>query len=75
MYLGREEDRGDKDSGDRPMMENTAKLLDEIAELKEYKHQIGNALARIEHWQKEVVEPIRRQTLERALSIFEEETE
>ncbi|MCK4735386.1 MAG: hypothetical protein KAT65_23235 [Methanophagales archaeon] len=57
------------------MMEHTAKLLDEIAELKKYKHQVGKALARIEHWQKGAAEPIRQQTLERVLGIFEEETE
>ena len=55
------------------MMENTAKLLDEIAGLKEYRHQVMKALARIEHWQKGAPEPIRQQTLERVLSIFEEE--
>lgn len=56
------------------MMQNTAKLLDEIAELKKYKYRVGKALARIENWQKEVAEPIRQRTLERVLSIFDEET-
>ena len=58
------------------MMENTAKLLDEIARLKEYKHQVGKALARIEYWQQNAVtEPNNKQTLDRVLSIFKEETE
>lgn len=55
------------------MSENKAKLLDEIAGLKEYRDKVLKALARIEHWQNGVAEPIRRQTLERVLSIFEEE--
>ena len=54
------------------MMETTAKLLDEIAGLKGYKHQVGKALARIEHWQDEAG-PNSKQTLERVLSIFDEE--
>ena len=54
------------------MMENTAKLLDEIAELKGYQHQVGKALARIEYWQKVAV-PSSQQTLEKVLSIFGEE--
>ena len=53
------------------MMENTAKLLGEIAELKEYKHQVGKALARIEYWQKVAV-PSSKQTLEKVLNIFKE---
>ena len=32
------------------MMENTTKLLNEIAELKEKLHKHGKAIARIEHW-------------------------
>ena len=56
------------------MMENTTKLLDEIAELKEKLHKHDKAITRIGHWQKGVTEPIRRQTLERVLSIFDEET-
>ena len=54
------------------MMENTAKLLDEIAKLKEYKHHVGKALARIEHWQK-VAGPISEETLREVLDIFKEE--
>lgn len=56
------------------MVEHIAKLLDQIAELKEYKHQVGEALARIEYWQQNVVtEPNNRQTLEKVLDIFKEE--
>ena len=62
------------------MMENTAKLLDEIAELKEYKYQVGKALARIENWHTRKVRNentngriIEKQTLETVLRIFEEE--
>lgn len=54
------------------MMENTAKLLDQIAALKEYQHRVGKALARIERWQKEAG-PNSGYTLEKVLSIFKEE--
>ena len=54
------------------MMQNTAKLLDEIAKLKKYKHQVGKALARIEHWQKVAV-PLSEETLREVLNIFKEE--
>ena len=54
-------------------MQNTAKLLDEIAELKKYKHQVGKALARIEHWSNTDAGPNSQKTLERVLSIFREE--
>ena len=57
------------------MMQNTAKLLDEIAELKEYRHQVEKALARIEHWSNTDAGPNSQQTLERVMSIFKEETE
>ena len=56
------------------MMKNTTKLLDQIAELKEYRHQIGKALARIESWHDRLgqgVEP--SETLEMILRIFKEE--
>lgn len=56
------------------MMEHTAKLLGEIADLKEYKHQVGKALARIEHWcdngNPDITE---KATLETVLRIFKEE--
>ena len=62
------------------MMENTAKLLDEIAGLKEYKHQVGKALARIENWDtRKVSNPstqeriTEKETLETVLRIFREE--
>ena len=56
------------------MMENTAKLLDEIAKLKKYKHQVGKALARIEHRCDSGNSGIsEKTTLETVLRIFEEE--
>ena len=63
------------------MMENTAKLLDHIVALKEYKHQTIKALARIGHWYGrlgEETEPnearqTERETLETVLRIFKEE--
>lgn len=56
------------------MMENTAKLLNEISELKEKLHKHGKAIARIEHWHTRT-ESIEKQTLETVLRIFKEETE
>ena len=55
------------------MMENTGKLLGEIADLKAYKYQVEKALARIENWQKEAG-PNSGYTLEKVLDIFREET-
>ena len=62
------------------MMENTAKILNKIAELKKYRHQVGKALARIEHWHtRKVSNPntqgrkTEEETLETVLRIFEEE--
>lgn len=63
------------------MMEHTAKLLGEIAELKEYKHRVGKALARIGHWHDLVggdtaafeAKEVEWGTLESILRIFKEE--
>lgn len=59
------------------MMENTAKLLDEIAKLKEKLHKYGKAIERIEQWltsypntQTRIPE---KETLETVLRIFKEE--
>ena len=62
------------------MMPNTAKLLNEISELKEKLHQHGKAIARIEHWHtRKVSNPntqariLEKETLEEVLRIFDEE--
>lgn len=62
------------------MMENTAKLLNEIAELKEKLHKHGKAIERIEQWyttetrEKNVMaRETERQTLETVLRIFRKE--
>ena len=62
------------------MMENTAKLLDEIAKLKEKLHKHDKAIARIDQWlTRDVSNPntegrtIERETLKAVLRIFEEE--
>ena len=63
------------------MMQNTTKLLDQIAELKEYRHRVGKALARIGHWHnrvgKETAASEAREaewkTLETIVRIFKEE--
>ena len=56
------------------MMENTAKLLDHIAALKEYKHQTIKALARIgEETEPNEARQTERETLETVLRIFKEE--
>ena len=63
------------------MMENTTKLLDQIAELKEYRHRVGKALARIDHWHNRVGENTEAfeakeaewKTLETIVRIFKEE--
>lgn len=63
------------------MMETTAKLLGEIVELKEYRHQVGKALARIEYWRDGLEESkgtfeardAEWEILERVLRIFKEE--
>ena len=64
------------------MMENTVKLLDEIAELKEKLYTHGKAIARTEQWlTRKVSNPdtkgrtIERETLKAVLRIFEEEGE
>ena len=64
------------------MMENTAKLLGDIAGLKEKLHKHDKAIARIEQWlTRGVSNPdtegriIERKTLEAVLRIFEEEGE
>ena len=55
------------------MMPTTAKLLDEIAELKEKLHKHDKAIARIENWQQNAVTEPNKQTLGRVLDIFKEE--
>ena len=64
------------------MMQNTAKLLDEIAELKEKLHTHDKALARLEQWlwfTRDVSNPntegrkVERETLKAVLRIFKEE--
>lgn len=62
------------------MMENTAKLLGEIAELKEKLHKHDKAIAGIEQWlARDVSNPntegriVERKTLEAVLRIFKEE--
>ena len=62
------------------MMENTAKLLGEIAGLKEKLHKHGKVIARIEQWHTRKVENPNAQarltegeTLETVLRIFKEE--
>ena len=64
------------------MMQNTAKLLDDIAGLKGKLHQHGKAIARIEQWlTRDVSNPntegriVERETLKAVLRIFKEETE
>ena len=56
-----------------PNTEAVSELINEIAELKEYKHRVGKALARIEHWSNTDAGPNSQQTLERVMSIFKEE--
>lgn len=58
--------------GGGTMTENTAKLLGEIADLKEYQHRVGKALARIDGWHK-IAGPITQGALETVLRIFKEE--
>ena len=61
------------------MMQNTAKLLNEISELKEKLHKHDKAIARIEQWY--TIKPhentrariIERETLETVLRIFKDE--
>ena len=55
------------------MMENTAKLLNEIAELKEKLHKHGKAIERIEQWYTTETRETERQTLETVLRIFRKE--
>ena len=60
------------------MMENTAKLLGEIAELKEKLHKHDKAIARIESWYDRVgleakAREIEWRTLWTVLRIFKEE--
>ena len=61
------------------MMENTAKLLDEIARLKEKLHKHDKAIARIEQWlTRDVSNPntegriVEKATLKAVLRIFKE---
>ena len=61
------------------MMQNTAKLLGEIAELKEKLHKHDKAIAEIEQWlTRDVSNPntegriVERETLKAVLRIFKE---
>ena len=61
------------------MMENTAKLLDEIARLKEKLHKHDKAITRIEQWlTRDVSNPntegriVEKATLKAVLRIFKE---